>query len=204
MLDNSSTEQLLQQARKGDRDAFEQLVRAFRPRLEGFVRLRLSSELRARVEVDDIIQETLIRAYSTIETLRSTEERLFFRWLAGIANHVILNEARHHQRRPIDPYDSKASASDPSPSKGLRRGERFDRLQEALDSLSPDHREVIILTRIEGLPLAEAAERMKRSQGAVAQLLWRALKSLRERFGDTESFRLPGRRLQDRGGLNGS
>ena len=61
-----------------------------------------------------------------------------------------------------------------------------------------------LLARIEGLSLAEVAERMNRSQGAVAQLLWRALRALRDRFGDTESFHLPERRLEDRGGGNGT
>ncbi len=204
MLDRSSSEQLLRQAQEGDRAAFEHLVEIYRPRLEALVRLKLGSELRGRVEVDDIIQETLVGAYDSIDTLRSPDASAFFRWLAGIANHVIFNEARHHQRRPTVPYESKATASDPSPSKGLRRDERFERLEEALDSLSPDHREVVLLVRIEGLSLAEVAERMKRTQGAVAQLLWRALKSLRERFGDTESFHLPDRRLQDRGRRNGT
>ena len=204
MLDKSSTERLLRQAQKGDRAAFEQLVETQRPRLEALVRLKLGTELRARVEVDDIIQETLVRAYGSIDTLRSPNEGLFFRWLTGIANHVIFNEARHHERRPTVPYESEATAKDPSPSKGMRRNERFDRLEEALDSLSPDHREVVLLARLEGLSLAEVAERMNRTQGAVAQLLWRALKSLRKRFGDTDSFHLPERRLQDRGSRNGT
>ena len=77
-------------------------------------------------------------------------------------------------------------------------GERFDRLQEALDSLVPDQREVILLARIERVPMAEVAVRLRRSPGAVAQLLWRALKNLREQFGDTESLHLPDRRFQNR------
>ena len=81
--------------------------------------------------------------------------------------------------------------------KGLRRKERFDRLQEALKKLSPDHRQVILLARIEGLPMAQIAERMNRSPKAVHQLLWRALQNLRTTFGETESFRLPDLRLRD-------
>ncbi|MBI4583296.1 MAG: sigma-70 family RNA polymerase sigma factor [Planctomycetes bacterium] len=197
MIDHSPTEHLLLKAQGGDRAAFDQLMKTFGPRLESLVRLRLGSELRARVEVDDILQETLVQAFRSINSLRKPNESAFFQWLAGIANHVIWNEARHQERRPAVPYEDKAAANDPTPSRILRRSERFDRLQEALNSLSPEHREVILLARIEGLSLAETAERMKRTQGAVAQLLWRALKCLRERFGDTESFHLPERRLED-------
>lgn len=198
MLGKTSIEQLLRQAKKGDRVAFENLVKIYRPRLEAFIHLKFGFEIRGMVEFDDVVQETFFRAYNSIETLRASKETSFFTWLAGIAKHVILNEARFHQRRPTAPHESKAMTSEPSPSRILRRNERFARLEEALDSLSPDHREVILLARIEGLSLAEVAKRMKRTQGAVAQILWRALKSLRKRFGDTESFHLPDRRLQER------
>ena len=86
-----------------------------------------------------------------------------------------------------------------SPSKNLRRNERFDRLKDSLESLSPEHREVILLMRIEGLPVEEVAKRMNRSPKATRQLLWRALKDLRESFGDTESLGLPERRLGEEG-----
>ena len=91
------------------------------------------------------------------------------------------------------------TASDVSPSKGLRRHERFDRLQTALDSLSEDHRTVLRLAHLKGLKTREIAESMNRSPEAVRQLLWRALKQLRGRFDDTESLGLPPRKLSDNG-----
>ena len=64
----------------------------------------------------------------------------------------------------------ETAASTVSPSRALRRHERLDRLQEALDSLSPDHRQVIVLARLKGLRIKEIAERMDRSPNAVALL----------------------------------
>ena len=64
-------------------------------------------------------------------------------------------------------------------------------MQGALDSLSPDHRQVIVLARIRKLQVAEIGRRMKRSENAVKKLLARALDELRKRFGDTESLSLP-------------
>jgi RNA polymerase sigma factor (sigma-70 family) len=78
----------------------------------------------------------------------------------------------------------------------LRREERFERLEKSLQSLSPDHREVILLARIEGLQIAAIAERLGRSKSAVKSLLLRALKELKRSFGDTESFHLPDRSLR--------
>ena len=81
----------------------------------------------------------------------------------------------------------------------LRREERFERLQKALESLPPDYREAIRLSRIEGLKTVEIAERMGRSREAVKQLIFRALRRLRESFGDTESLHLPDRKFDTEG-----
>ena len=84
----------------------------------------------------------------------------------------------------------------------MQRNERFDRLQEALQSLSPEHREVIELARIKGLKAREISERMGRSPVAVRLLLFRALEQLRNRFGDTASLNLPDRAMPTGGDDN--
>lgn len=86
-----------------------------------------------------------------------------------------------------------------TPSRCLQRHERFERLEKALENLSPDHRKVILMARIEGLPIQEIAARMERSPDAVMHLLRRALRKLKAAFGETESLRLPERALQIRG-----
>ena len=78
----------------------------------------------------------------------------------------------------------------------MRRDERFERLESALNCLTKDHREVIIFARIQGLPIKEIAERMSRSPDAVSMLLLRALRELKSYFGSTESFHLPQRSLE--------
>jgi RNA polymerase sigma-70 factor (ECF subfamily) len=82
-----------------------------------------------------------------------------------------------------------------SQTTAMRRNERFGRLEEALNALSSDHRRVIVLARVEGLPIREVAKRMGRSREAVRQMLWRALQKLKTIFGDTESLHLPDRQL---------
>ena len=91
------------------------------------------------------------------------------------------------------------SGSNVSPSRGLRRQERFDRLQNAVSGLNPDHREVILLARVEGLRIKEIARRMKRTPEATKQLLSRALQALKKSFGDTESLHLPPRTIREEG-----
>ena len=77
----------------------------------------------------------------------------------------------------------------------MRKGERFDRLERAIGQLSPEHREVIRLARIEGLKVAEISKRMGRTPGAIHQLLARAMDQLKRHFGDTASLSLPDRAL---------
>ena len=66
--------------------------------------------------------------------------------------------------------------------------------------MPPDYREVIRLSRIAGMKTSDIAEHMGRSSAAVKQLLFRALRRLRESFGDTESLHLPDRRFDSESG----
>ncbi len=200
MESRASTEILLEEARKGDRKAFDRLAAASCERLEGLIHTRLGPSLRPKVDVDDIVQETLLRAFRSIDHFESQGDDAFCRWLGGIAGNVIHETARRHRGEFMLALDDDFPAGGVSQSKAGERNERFDRLQGALNSLSPDHRQVILLARVERRPLAVVARRMGRSPEAVSQLLWRALKKLKESFGSTDSLHLPDRRLEDRGG----
>jgi RNA polymerase sigma-70 factor (ECF subfamily) len=193
---------LIERAKRGDAAAFNALVRHVRPRLETAIRARVGSHLAARVEVDDLLQETLLWAFRSIESFRWRGDESFFRWLRGVAEHVILKAANRESSRLALPLLGEVANHDATPSKAMRRHERFERLQAALNSLSPDHRRVVLLARIERLKLDEIARRMERSTEAVKQLLRRALDRLRSAFGETESLHLPDRTLNlgDHGG----
>lgn len=192
---------LVEKAREGDRAAFEELVEAYDERLRGFILTRLGSHLRSEIEVDDVLQETLAQAWSSIACFQPRGPSSFPRWLNGIAEHVILNAVRRLRRRAASVLflELDAPSQDPSPSKRARREERMDRLQRAMDGLSPEHRQAIHLVRIDGLAVKEAASRMGRSPKAVAHLLSRGLQKLREAFGETESLGLPPRVLRREG-----
>jgi RNA polymerase sigma-70 factor (ECF subfamily) len=191
---------LLDRAQSGARVAFEDLVRLERPRLEAFVHGRLCADLARKVDIEDILQETFLRAFRDIRGFRHRDDDSFFRWLCGIAGHVILEFAKRHRCRPAVSLDFDVPANGTSPSRAARQEERFDRLQAAVDSLSPEHREVILLVRVEGLPVKEVAKRTKRTPHAVSNLLLRASHRLKEIMGETESLGLPARRLEEKRG----
>lgn len=181
----------LRKAQSGDREAFQALVGLYRNRVERLIASRLRAHHVKRVEVEDVHQETLLRSYRALPSFEWQGEESFLRWLGGIVENVILEIARRGSRNPVFQIEHDVPGEGPSPSRAMRRVERSERLSGALKSLSPEHREVIVLARIDGLPFEEIAQRMARSPQAVKQLLWRALKKLKEAFGDTESLHLP-------------
>ena len=183
---------LIERAQAGDRSAFDGLVDRYRERLLGQIEARLGSKVRARIEAEDVLQETLTRAYQSIEKFRYQGEESFYSWLGTIAEHLIWNISQKQSSSYLE-LKSDVADDDASPSRNLRRHERFDRLEQALNRLSPDHREALVLSRFEGLKVTEIAARMNRSPNAVYKLLARAVLELKKDFGDTESLRLPDR-----------
>jgi RNA polymerase sigma-70 factor (ECF subfamily) len=192
---DSSVQDLVEDARRGSRQAFDELVARYRGRLETFIGSRLGSALKARMEVDDVLQETLLQAFCSIGRLQWRDEESFFSWLGTIAERVIRHAANKKKGTLLLHPLPDAPGSRIPPSKALRREERFERLQAALGNLTPEHREVILLARIERLSFKEIGERMGRSPQAAQQLLLRALQKLKAAFGHTESLHLPDRAL---------
>ena len=200
------TQALVERAQVGDRQAFDELAASHRSRLAALIQSRLGSSLRSRLEVDDVLQDSFLRAFQAIRRFAWQGEDSLCRWLNGIAVHVLQELASRHGREPAAPLDEELDvrAEGVSPSKGLRRDERFERLQAALNQLGADQRQAILLARVERLAVKEIARRMNRSPDAVTQLILRAVRNLKASFGDTESLHLPDDRvLKDEGADHG-
>lgn len=195
MVEQDSTQRLVEEAKSGDKDAFGQLFNRFGRRLRSSMERWSRFQLGSQLDPEETIQETFIRAHRALPHFEWEGDDSFFRWLCGIAKRALAQAAEDARRakRPLTGPTVPVGA--PSPSKILRRSERFDRLEAALKKLSPEYRQVILLSRIEGLSAKEVADRMNRSPNAVRHLIVRALRELRTHFGDTESLQLPDRRL---------
>jgi len=188
---HTAREDLARRARGGDRAAFDELLVPLRARLESQVRARMGPRARGQVEPEDVVQEALLKACESLGRLEWQGEEAFYRWLASIAEHLIWRATERASRFPVSLEEDPSGRASSAASR-LRREQRARRLERALAELSPDHLEVVVLTRLEGLRIADVAERMGRSPNAVKKLLARALEELRRRFGDTTgSLRLP-------------
>lgn len=190
VVTQESEESLASSARAGDRSAFEVLLDLHRVHLERWVESRIGPKLRARIDVEDVVQETQLRAFESIGRFTWRGPDSFFRWLCVIAQHLIWNASKKRSGRDsrlvVEPPDSAVT-----PSTTLRRQERFDRLEQSMRGLKTEEREAVQLSRIDGLRVKEVAKRMKRPEPTVRSLIARALKKLRDSFGDTESLHLP-------------
>jgi RNA polymerase sigma-70 factor (ECF subfamily) len=197
MHDESRERQLVDQARDGDHRAFEELCRGHRERLLALIRSRLGPAARQGADPEDVLQAALVRALHSLQRFEWRGDDSFLRWLESIAIHVTLDAVRHQGRRTVLRIDRDPTGDVASPSKGLRRRERLDRLELSMKALSPDYRTVLRLARMDGLSIKEIAKQMGRSESAVHNLLLRATKQLRQSFGDTESLNLGDEHFED-------
>lgn len=185
----TSTFTLLEAARAGDRQALSRAFEKYQRRLTVLVYYRVAPEARRFEEVEDLVQETFLRAWRDLDRFRWQSPDSFFRWLASIAGHVVIDQARYRAREcrageevPLRSASNPGGA-DPAdiatPSRLLARKEAVERLLARLDELPADYREALVLAKIEGCTTAEIAGRMGKSREAVALLVYRALKRLR-------------------------
>ncbi len=190
MSSPTSTFGLLERIQRGDREAFTPLYDRYSRRLAVLVHCRLGPELRESLEIEDVLQEVFLRAHRDLGDFQYRGPGSFMRWLASIAQHVIIDLARYHgreQRRAAETVrlrsDSNPGGPDPedsrTPSRILRQKEEVGLLLAGLEALPEDYREAILLAKVEGLSMAEMAVRMGRSRDAVAVLLCRALQRIR-------------------------
>jgi RNA polymerase sigma-70 factor (ECF subfamily) len=187
----TSSFDLVEKVKGGDRDAFSGLFEKYRRRLWLLIHYKLGADLRATCEVDDILQETLLRAFRDIGQFRYRTPGSFLSWLAAIADHVMIDAARYQgrERRRAAEVVPLADGAEPAdtrtPSRLLAQKESVAALLARLDALPEDYRQAILLAKIEGLSTGELAERLGKSREAAALLLHRAVKRFRALAGES-------------------
>jgi RNA polymerase sigma-70 factor (ECF subfamily) len=180
----------VERVKGGDYDAFSALFAKYRRRLAVLLRYKAGPELLSVVEIDDLLQETFLRAFRDIEHFTYESPGSFWNWLSSIAGHIVLDTARFQgrQKRQAAQVVRFRSPSNPNgpdpldpktPSLLLSEKEAVQSLFERLDALPEDYRQAILLAKVEGLTTAEIAAKLGKSREAAALLLHRALKRFR-------------------------
>jgi len=198
MASPTSTFDLVERFKNGDSGAFSQLFRLYHHRLAISVYYRMSAELRALHEVDDVLQEVFLRASRDMDHFTYRSPGSLMAWLLCIADRVIVDSARRENRekRRAEEMlrlrsDSNPTGPEPvdsnTPSRLYAREETLQLLLKKLDELPVDYRQVILLSKFEGMTTREIAERMGKPRETVALLLHRAIKRFRELESERES-----------------
>lgn len=177
----SATRHCVELALGGDADARERLLARVRPRLVLWATTRMSPDLRASFDAEDVAQEVLLAVHRDFERLAPREPGEFLPWLFGVAENRVrdlVDRVRAAKRRGEPPAPTTTTTRSPPSLAGLR--EDAELLRRTIEKLSEDHREVLRLRRFEDLSAAEVGRRMGRTEGAVRVLYFRALAALRD------------------------
>ena len=193
------TRHLVALAKDGDESALDRLCRVYGLRVRWIIRLRMGAELRSKLESMDLVQDTLVHALGGLDDFTYRNEGDFVRWLSTIAENVIRGNLKrlHTNKRdvrrelPLDgcgPTSTGGLVATPgpidatTPSVIMSKKEELAELERAIDQLKPEYREVIILTKIEGLSYKEISNRLGKSHDAVRKLVSRAIVALADFF----------------------
>jgi RNA polymerase sigma-70 factor (ECF subfamily) len=191
--DSEQTQGLLEQARAGDRDAFERLFSRYRHYLRQVVELRLDARLRQRVDPSDVVQETQLEAFRRLTDYLDTGPMPFRLWLRKMAQDRLIMARRHHLgaasrsvgREVRLPDQSSLQlagqllAAGSTPSQHVSRAELIRRAQEAMTQLSAADQEILLMRNLEGLSNHEVAQVLDLEPATASQRYGRALLRLR-------------------------
>jgi RNA polymerase sigma-70 factor, ECF subfamily len=175
---------LLERARAGDLDAFNDLVLCYQDQLFALV-VRMVPD---RDQASDVTQEAFFSAFRNLAGFRGGSVKS---WLNRIAVNAAMDIQRARKRRPVQPYPEledeswqPPAAEDADPVHTALTFERSHALNAALASITADQRTAIVLFDVEGYDYAEIASMTRVSLGTVKSRIHRGRLALRDRLVD--------------------
>ncbi len=181
-MEDAATLAVIDAARRGDAQAFRELVERYQRRAYAVALGMLHDADDAR----DVCQEAFLRVHRNLASFDRDSQ--FFTWLYRIVRNLCIDQLRK-RRESVEYDDERAEAgSDPGgiapqrlgfdPARALSDKELRRRITEALAKLSPNHRAVLVMREVEGLSYQEMADEMKCSIGTIMSRLFHARKKM--------------------------
>ena len=180
-------EDLVTAVLEGDRDRFGELIDRYQGRLVNYL-FRL---LRNADDAHDLAQEVFVKVYQVLD--RFDPHYKFSTWLFRVAQNAAIDQIRRRRLKVVSlrQEDDEGEGRDwelPSPERGpygeLRNRERGDAIQEAIETLPWEYRELILLRHFGELPYEEIARMKEMPLGTVKNKLFRGRQMLKEKLGD--------------------
>jgi RNA polymerase sigma-70 factor (ECF subfamily) len=186
-LQRTEDDDLIREAQRGDRTAFDSLVRRYD---QSVLRLALHM-LGNEQDAQDVHQEAFLKAYRHIGNFRF--ECSFYTWLYRIVTNLCLDQLRRRKSRREDPatvIDSRGDEMDllsnisdtramANPARELDRKRMGECINQALDKLTPRERTVFELKHYQGLKLRTIGEMLSTTEETAKNTLFRATRKLR-------------------------
>ncbi len=186
MSDRELDQVLVERAQRGDKRAFELLVIKYHRKLGRL----LSRMVRDAAEVEDITQETFIKAYRALPQFRG--ESAFYTWLYRIGVNTAKNYLVARKRQPVssdvlaedaENYEEGDILRDvATPDAELQTKQIAQAVNAAVDALPEELRTAITLREIEGMSYEEIAQFMNCPIGTVRSRIFRAREAIAERI----------------------
>ncbi len=176
-------EEFVARAQTGDAAAFDALVTKHSPRLYALVYNMTANH----EDTDDMLQDVWAKVYRSIGGFRGQSQ--FYTWLHSIAANTTLNFLKKRGRRwtmSLDDVDNGIMQdkefvelqATSTPVREADLGEIQKKINEAIMRLTPDHRAVVTMFDIQGMPHADIAKILRVSEGTVRSRLFYAHKQL--------------------------
>ena len=187
-------ELLLEKARHGDQEAFGELVRLYEKKVYALT-LRMCKNPDDAAEA---AQEAFLAAWQGLKFFRG--EASFSTWLYRLASNACVDLLRKEQRHravsgpSLNDEDTYMDIADDAatPQELAERSELREQIEEGLQSLSPEHREVLILRELHQLSYDEIAQTLDLDTGTVKSRISRGRKALRNFLLQSGNFSPPG------------
>jgi RNA polymerase sigma-70 factor (ECF subfamily) len=175
---------LIERARRGDREAFGRLVERYQRRVVGVA----FSVVHNHEDALEIAQEAFVKAFANLKQFESRSS--FSTWLHRITANLAIDFRRREGRHLVLRGEDAEHELEKIPSgrgdlfKAAERGEINERLRQALDELTPEHRTVILLREVEGLSYDEISAIVDCPRGTIMSRLHYARTRLRSLLKD--------------------
>ncbi len=173
MIQVASADLLIERSQRGDLQAFDLLVAEHADAIYQ-VAYRITGNPH---DAEDAAQEAFVKAFRGLRQYRG--EATFETWLYRIATNAALDLVRRRPRAPASSLDEAASVVTDSLEVDVERHEINRRVQGALQTLSPEHRAIVILRDLRGFSYDEIARILRVPPGTVRSRLSRARETLR-------------------------
>ncbi len=173
--DDAGLLRLIQKAQQYDAQALSALCELFFEDVYSYFYYRA----RDAADAQDLTNDVFLRL---VESIRSFEPArgTFRTWIFGIAHHRLVDYRRRQAVRDHEPLTEALANSGDHPSTQAEAWLTRERLRQALHGLTEDQRQVVVLKFIEGLSNTEVAQILRKSEGAINALQYRALRTLRQ------------------------